>query len=101
MGYVLLALGCIAVGMSIVIGKILHAMMNPTPARAAANLREEAGTMAYVGGADQLPHLTNAQQRQIASGDPYALDEVRDERAMAREREVQAVEDRRRKQEIG
>jgi uncharacterized protein (DUF3084 family) len=40
--------------------------------------------------------LTTAQKRQIAAGNPSPIDEVRDEKAREREREVQAVEERRR-----
>jgi hypothetical protein len=41
-------------------------------------------------------HLTTAQKRQIGSGNPQPIDDVRDERARAREQEVKAVEERRR-----
>jgi hypothetical protein len=40
--------------------------------------------------------LTTAQKRQIASGNPASIDDVRDEKAREREREVQAAEERRR-----
>ncbi len=96
LGWVLLGLGLLGVGMSVVLGKILHAMMNPTPARVAANLREEAGRTAAQEGIDQLPYLDNEQKRMVAGSDNSPLDNVQDERAMAREREVKAVEERRR-----
>ena len=99
LGWVMLGLGLVGVGMSVVLGKILHAMMNPTPARIAATLREEAGRSAARDGEDQLPYLNNAQKRQIAAADMTPLDNVQDERAMAREQEVRAVEERRRKAE--
>jgi len=96
LGWVLLGLGLLGVGMSVVLGKILHAMMNPTPARVAANLREEAGRTAAQEGIDQLPYLNNEQKRMVAFANNAPLDNVQDERAMAREREVKAVEERRR-----
>lgn len=96
LGWVLLGLGLLGVGMSVVLGKILHAMMNPTPARVSANLREEAGRSAAQDGIDQLPYLNNEQKRMVADSDNTPLDSVQDERAMAREREVKAVEERRR-----
>lgn len=99
LGWVLLGLGLLGVGMSIVLGKILHAMMNPTPERVAYELREKAGVLAFEEGAEQLPYLTNEQKRQIAAADNTPLDAVRDERAMAREREVATVEARNRKKE--
>ncbi len=94
LGWVLLGLGLLGVGLSIVLGKILHAMMNPTPARAAAELTERAGRAAFQEGVEQLDYLTNEQKRQLADGNNEPLDSVRDERAMAREREVAAVEAR-------
>jgi len=99
LGWVMLGLGLVGVGMSVVLGKILHAMMNPTPARIAATLREEAGRSAAQDGIDQLPYLNNEQKRQIAAANMTPLDTVQDERAMAREQEVRAVEERRRKAE--
>ncbi len=96
LGWVLLGLGVLGVGMSVVLGKILHAMMNPTPSRVAASLREEAGRSAAQDGIDQLPYLNNEQKRKVAYADNTPLDNVQDVRAQEREDEVKAVEKRNR-----
>ena len=62
-------------------------------------MREEAGRSVFEEGHKLVrgKKLTTAQKRQIASGNPLPIDEVRDEKAREREREVRAAEERRRK----
>jgi hypothetical protein len=81
-----------------VVGKILHVQMNRPPSVAARYMREEAGRSVFEEGHKLIrgKKLTIAQKRQIASGDPDPIDRVRDEQAAEREREVRAVEERRR-----
>jgi hypothetical protein len=61
-------------------------------------MREEAGRSVFEEGHKLVRgnKLTTAQKRQIASGNPQPIDDVRDEKAREREREVRAVEERRR-----
>jgi hypothetical protein len=60
-------------------------------------MREEAGRSVFEEGHSLVrgKKLTTQQKRQIAGGDPTPIDQVRDEKAREREREVQAVEERR------
>ena len=61
-------------------------------------MREEAGRSVFEEGHRLVrgKKLTTQQKRQIAGGDPTPIDQVRDEKAREREREVKAVEERRR-----
>ena len=61
-------------------------------------MREEAGRSVFEEGHKLVrgKKLTIAQKRQIASGDPNPIDQVRDAQSAEREREVRAVEERRR-----
>ena len=98
---VMLGVGILGMGVTYVVGKILHVQMNRPPSVAAKYMREESGRSVFEEGLNLVrsKKLTTAQKRQIASGNPEPIDQVRDERAAAREREVQAVEERRRKAE--
>jgi hypothetical protein len=95
---VILGVGVLGMAVTYVIGKILHVQMNRPPSVAARYMREEAGRSVFEEGHKLVrgKKLTTAQKRQIASGNPEPIDEVRDEKAREREREVAAVEERRR-----
>jgi signal transduction histidine kinase len=95
---VLLGVGVLGMAVTYVIGKILHVQMNRPPSVAAKYMREEAGRSVFEEGYQLVrgKKLTTTQKRQIAGGDPRPIDEVRDEKAREREREVQAFEERRR-----
>ena len=54
------------------------------------------GIQLVTGGLFKKSPFTTAQKRQIAGGNPQPVDDVRDEKAREREREVKAVEERRR-----
>jgi hypothetical protein len=95
---VLLGVGMLGMAVTYVIGKILHVQMNRPPSVAAKYMREEAGRSVFEEGYQLVrgKKLTTTQKRQIASGNPAPIDEVRDEKAREREREVRAAEERRR-----
>src|SRR5215472_13512021 len=95
---VILGVGILGMAVTYVIGKILHVQVNRPPSVAAKYMREEAGRSVFEEGHKLVRgnKLTTAQKRQIAAGNPQPIDEVRDERAREREREVQAFEERRR-----
>ena len=94
---VMLGVGVLGMGVTYVVGKILHVQMNRPPSVAARYMREEAGRSVFEEGHSLVrgKKLTTQQKRQIAGGDPTPIDQVRDEKAREREREVKAVEERR------
>ncbi len=96
--WVMLGVGVLGMAVTYVVGKILHVQMNRPPSVAARYMREEAGRSVFEEGHKLVrgKKLTTTQKRQIAAGNPSPIDEVRDEKAKEREREVQAVEERRR-----
>ena len=95
---VMLGVGVLGMAVTYVVGKILHVQMNRPPSVAARYMREEAGRSVFEEGHRLVrgKKLTTQQKRQIAGGDPTPIDQVRDEKAREREREVKAVEERRR-----
>ena len=95
---VMLGVGVLGMAVTYVVGKILHVQMNRPPSVAARYMREEAGRSVFEEGHKLVrgKKLTIAQKRQIASGNPDPIDQVRDEQAREREREVRAAEERRR-----
>jgi hypothetical protein len=95
---VLFGVGLFGMAVTYVVGKILHVQVNRPPSVAAKYMREEAGRSVFEEGHKLLrgKQLTIAQKRQIATGNPQPIDDVRDERAREREREVKAAEERRR-----
>ena len=95
---VILGVGVLGMAVTYVVGKILHVQINRPPSVAARYMREEAGRSVFEEGHKLVrgKKLTTAQKRQIASGNPLPIDEVRDEKAREREREVRAAEERRR-----
>jgi signal transduction histidine kinase len=95
---VMLGVGVLGMAVTYVVGKILHVQMNRPPSVAARYMREEAGRSVFEEGHKLVrgKKLTIAQKRQIASGNPDPIDQVRDARAAEREREIRAVEERRR-----
>jgi hypothetical protein len=94
---VLFGVGLCGMAVTYVVGKILHVQVNRPPSVAAKYMREEAGRSVFEEGHKLVrgTKLTTAQKRQIASGNPQPIDDVRDEKAREREREVKAVEERR------
>ena len=96
--WVMLGVGVLGMAVTYVVGKILHVQMNRPPSIAAKYMREEAGRSVFEEGHSLVrgKKFTTQQKRQIAGGDPTPIDQVRDEKAREREREVQAVEERRR-----
>ena len=94
----MLGVGVLGMAVTYVVGKILHVQMNCPPSVAARYMREEAGRSVFEEGHKLVrgKKLTTAQKRQIASGNPDPIDQVRDAQAAEREREVRAVEERRR-----
>jgi signal transduction histidine kinase len=96
--WVMLGVGVLGMAVTYVVGKILHVQVNRPPSVAAKYMREEAGRSVFEEGHRLVrgKQLTTAQKRQIATGNPDPIDQVRDEKAREREREVRAVEERRR-----
>jgi signal transduction histidine kinase len=99
--WVMLGVGLMGMGVTYVVGKILHVQVNRTPAVAAKYMRENAarsvfeeGDTLVTGGLFKKSPFTTAQKRQIAGGNPQPVDDVRDEKAREREHEVKAVEER-------
>lgn len=94
--WVMLGVGLLGMAVTYVVGKILHVQMNRPPEVAARYMREEAQRSVFEEGHKLArgKHLTIAQKRQIGAGNPEPIDQVRDEKACEREREVQAVEER-------
>src|SRR5262249_47941321 len=95
---VILGVGVLGMAVTYVVGKILHVQMNRPPSVAARYMREEAGRSVLEEGHKLVrgKKLSIAQKRQIASGNPEPIDQVGDEHAREREREVRAAEERRR-----
>ena len=95
---VMLGVGVLGMTVTYIVGKILHVQMNRPPSVAARYMREEAGRSVFEEGHKLVRSnkLTTAQKRQIASGNPDPIDQVRDEQVREREREVRAAEERRR-----
>jgi hypothetical protein len=96
--WVILGVGLMGMGVTYVVGKILHVQVNRPPSVAARYMREEAGRSVFDEGTKLArgKQLTTAQKRQIWAGNPQPIDDVRDAQAVEREREVKAVEERRR-----
>jgi hypothetical protein len=96
--FVILGVGLFGMGVTYVVGKILHVQMNRPPSVAAKYMREEAGRSVFEEGHHLVRSnkLSTAQKRKIAGGDPTPIDQVRDAKAAEREREVKATEERRR-----
>ena len=95
---VMLGVGVLGMGVTYVVGKILHVQMNRPPSVAAKYMREEAGRSVFEEGHKLArgKRLTIAQKRLIANGNPEPIDQVRDEKAREREEEVRRVAERRR-----
>jgi signal transduction histidine kinase len=96
LGWVLLALGIVGMCLTAILGKVLHGMVNVPPSVAAYHLRNEAGRQVFEDSEKHLKGLSIAQKRQVYIGNPQPIDDVRDEKAREREREVKASEERRR-----
>jgi len=98
---VLFGVGIMGMAVTYVVGKMLHVQVNRPPSVAAKYMREEAGRSVFEEGHKLVRGntLTTAQKRQIAGGNPQPIDDVRDEKAREREREVKATEERRRSAE--
>jgi hypothetical protein len=96
--WVMLGVGLLGIAVTYVVGKILHVQVNRPPSVAAKYMREEAGRSVFEEGYKLVrgKKLTTAQKRQVAAGNPSPIDQVRDEKAREREREVKAAEERRR-----
>jgi hypothetical protein len=96
--WVMLGVGVLGMAVTYVVGKILHVQMNRPPSVAARYMREEAGRSVFEEGHKLArgKSLTTAQKRQIWAGNPQPIDDIRDAKATEREREVKAVEERRR-----
>jgi signal transduction histidine kinase len=95
---VLFGVGIFGMAVTYVVGKILHVQVNRPPSVAAKYMREEAGRSVFEDGQKLVrsKKLSIAQRRQIAGGNPQPIDDVRDEKAREREKEVATVEERRR-----
>jgi signal transduction histidine kinase len=93
---VLFGVGIFGMGVTYVVGKILHVQVNRPPSVAAKHMREEAGRQVFDDGRKHLTKLNIGQKRRVAAGDPSPIDDVRDVQAREREREVKATEERRR-----
>jgi hypothetical protein len=95
---VILGVGVLGMGVTYVVGKILHVQVNRPPSVAAKYMRNNAGQKVFEDGEDMVRKgkFNISQLRQIWSGDPQPIDDVRDASAAEREREVRAVEERRR-----
>jgi hypothetical protein len=94
---VMLGVGVLGMGVTYVVGKILHVQVNRPPSVAANYMRHEAGRKVFEDGQNMVRKgkFSVPQLRRIAGGDPQPIEDVRDEQAAAREREVRAVEERR------
>src|SRR6266568_1472482 len=94
---VMLGVGVLGMGVTYVVGKILHVQVNRPPTVAARYMKDEAQRAVFEDGTRMArgKQLTIAQKQEIGAGNVDPIDEVRDEKAMAREREVKAVEERR------
>jgi hypothetical protein len=95
--FVMLGVGVLGMGVTYVVGKILHVQVNRPPSVAANYMRNEAGRKVFEDGQQMVRKgkFNIPQLRQIAGGNPQPIDDVRDEKARAREQEVKAVEERR------
>lgn len=94
---VILGVGLFGMAVTYAVGKMLHVQMNRPPTVAARYMKDEAQRSVFEEGHKMVrgKRLTIAQKQQIGAGNTDPIDEVRDEKAMAREREVKAVEERR------
>lgn len=88
---VVFGVGIVGMGLTWVIGKLLHVQMNRPPSLAAKRLRDEAGRQAFEDSEAHLGDLSVGQKRQVAAFDNRPLDDVRSEKARLREEEVARV----------
>lgn len=95
---VLLGVGIVGMFVTYIVGKQLHVQVNRPPAMAAQYMRNDAGRKVFEDGQNMVRKgkFSIPQLRRIAGGDPTPIDQVRDEKAREREREVKLVEERRR-----
>jgi hypothetical protein len=88
---VVFGIGLIGMGLTFIIGKLLHVQMNRPPSLAARRLRDEAGRQAFEDGERHLKDLSIGEKRQVANFDNRPLDDVRAEKARLREEEVAQI----------
>ncbi len=95
---VMLGVGVLGMGVTYVVGKILHVQVNRPPSVAARYLRNSAGTKVAEDGENMVRKgkFNIGQLRQIWAGNPQPIDDVRDEKAREREEEVRKSTERRR-----
>ena len=95
---VILGVGVLGMGVTYVVGKILHVQVNRPPSIATNYMRNEAGRKVFEDGQHMVRKgkFSIPQLRRIAGGDPQPIDDVRDEQAREREEEVRKSLARRR-----
>src|SRR5215471_14619500 len=91
--WVMLGVGVLGMGVTYVVGKILHVQVNRPPSVAAQYMRNDAGRKVFEDGQNMVRKgkFSIPQLRQLAGGNPQPIDDVRDEKARERENEVRAT----------
>lgn len=94
-GFILLGIGLVLMRFTFVLGKAFHAQVNRPHEVEAARIMDEAGRRVWEKGRKNLDHMSIDQLRRVATGDPSAIDEVKDvkeqEREKGREQELEAI----------
>jgi hypothetical protein len=105
---VILGVGMIGMGVTYIVGKLLHVQVNRPPAVAARHLRQTAQRQTFEDGEKMVKKkkFSIAQMLRIGTGDHGPIQEIRDEEHGARAREqavkaaqIKAAEDERRRDE--
>jgi hypothetical protein len=93
-GFAMVGIGLALLWLAHLFGKVLHAQVNVPHDVEAGRTMEEAGRQVWRAAPRLMKRMSHEQLRRLASGDPQPLDEVNDQLAREREREVSNAERR-------
>jgi hypothetical protein len=91
-GFAMVGIGLALLWLAHLFGKVLHAQVNVPHDVEAGRTMEEAGRQVWQAAPRLMKRMSHEQLRRLASGDPQPLDEVNDQLAREREREVSNAE---------
>lgn len=92
--FAMVGIGLALLWLAHLFGKVLHAQVNVPHDVEAGRTMDEAGRRVWSKAPHLMKHMTHDQLRRLASGDPQPLDEVNNQLAREREREVSNAEKR-------
>jgi hypothetical protein len=93
-GFAMVGIGLALLWLAHLFGKVLHAQVNVPHDVEAGRTMEEAGRQVWRAAPRLMKRMSHEQLRRLATGDPQPLDEVNDQLAREREREVSNAERR-------